>query len=84
MKHNLGDILRRILLVRAADVADALASRVEGQRLGEALMAAGTITADELAVALEIQAGLRSEDAMKRSEAAGRQAELAAKNAGRT
>ena len=82
-EHSLGDILRRILLVRAADVADALRDRPEGQRLGEALVASGAITEGELRVALEIQEGLRSGRTNERVEAGARMAALAATNATR-
>lgn len=80
-EHNLGSILHRILLVRSGDIVRALAERTEGQRLGEALVAAGVITDSELRIALEVQAGLRSDDPSKRAEAASRMAALAVMHA---
>jgi hypothetical protein len=54
-RPRLGEVMIRLRLVSPRDLQDALARKALGQRIGEYLVAAGKITAEELERALQSQ-----------------------------
>ncbi len=66
VEDNLGDLVRRMFLVRTTAIDNALErQKITGEKVGEALVANGAITADQLASVVRLQTDLRSGEAKR-------------------
>jgi hypothetical protein len=76
---NLGSIVWRTLLVTEGQLRAALEVQAHrpGRKLGELLVEMGAITDEDLKLALELQAGLRSKHATEARDAAKKLLEVA-------